>query len=52
MQLQSIRSSQASNSPKEIIPYSSAVMRQELQRVRNDWEDAQSSRDATRSMPT
>jgi hypothetical protein len=32
-------------SPKETIPYSSAAMRQDLERLRNAWEDAQSSRD-------
>jgi hypothetical protein len=32
-------------SPKETIPYSSAAMRQDLERLRGIWEDAQSSRD-------
>jgi hypothetical protein len=32
-------------SPKEAIPYSSAALRQDLQRVRNVWEDVQASRD-------
>jgi hypothetical protein len=32
-------------SPKEAILYSSAALRQDLQRVRNAWEDAQSDRD-------
>jgi hypothetical protein len=45
MQLQSVRSSHASNSPKQIIPYSSAALRQDLQRVRSAWEDAQATRD-------
>jgi hypothetical protein len=45
MQLQSVRSSHASNSPKQIIPYSSAALRQDLQRVRNAWEDVQANRD-------
>jgi hypothetical protein len=45
MQLLSIRTFQPRFSPKEAIPYSSAALRQDLQRVRNAWEDAQSSRD-------
>ena len=45
MQLQSVRSPQASNSPKETIPYSSTALRQDLQRVRSAWEEAQSGRD-------
>jgi hypothetical protein len=45
MQLHSIRSSQASNFPKEIIPYSSAAMRQDLDRLRNAWDDCQANRD-------
>jgi hypothetical protein len=32
-------------SPKETIPYSSAAARQDLERLRGIWEDAQSSRD-------
>jgi hypothetical protein len=32
-------------SPKEAIPYSSAALRQDLQRVRNAWDDCQASRD-------
>jgi hypothetical protein len=32
-------------SPKEAIPYSSAALRQDLDRLRNAWEDVQSSRD-------
>jgi hypothetical protein len=36
---------QPAPSPKEAIPYSSAAMRQDLQRVRNAWEDVQASRD-------
>jgi hypothetical protein len=32
-------------SPKEAIPYSSAALRQDLQRVRNAWDDCQVSRD-------
>jgi hypothetical protein len=45
MQLQSVRSSQASNSPKETIPYSSAALRQDLQRVREAWDGCQANRD-------
>jgi hypothetical protein len=45
MQLHSARSSQASKSPKEAIPYSSAAMRQDLERVRDAWEDAQANHD-------
>jgi hypothetical protein len=44
MQLHSARTFQSAPSPKEAIPYS-AALRQDLQRVRNAWEDAQSSRD-------
>jgi hypothetical protein len=32
-------------SPKEAIPYSREAMRQDLQRVRNAWDDCQASRD-------
>jgi hypothetical protein len=45
MQLRSIQSSQANNAPKEAIPYSSAALRQDLDRLRNAWEDVQASRD-------
>ena len=45
MRLQLARSSQASNSPKETIPYSSAALRQDLERVRGIWDDCQASRD-------
>jgi hypothetical protein len=45
MQLHSARTFQSAPSPKEAIPYSSAALRQDLQRVRNAWEDDQSSRD-------
>jgi hypothetical protein len=31
--------------PKATIPYTSAALRQDLERVRNAWDDAQSSRD-------
>jgi hypothetical protein len=36
---------QSRPSPKEAIPYSSAVMRQDLERLRGVWEDCQASRD-------
>jgi hypothetical protein len=45
MQLHSIRSSQANNPPKEAIPYSLAALHQDLERVRNAWDDCQASRD-------
>jgi hypothetical protein len=45
MQPSSLSTFQPRPSPKETIPYSSAALRQDLQRVRNAWEDAQSSRD-------
>jgi hypothetical protein len=32
-------------SPREVIPYSSAALRQDLQRVRNAWDDCQATRD-------
>jgi hypothetical protein len=41
MQLQSARPFQ----PKQAVPYSAAALRQDLQRVRTAWEDAQASRD-------
>jgi hypothetical protein len=45
MQLHSASTFQPRPSRKEAIPYSSAAMRQDLERVRNAWEDAQCSRD-------
>ena len=45
MQLNSSPSSQPSSPPNEAVPYSSAALRQDLERVRNAWEGAQSSRD-------
>jgi hypothetical protein len=45
MQLQSVRSSRASNSRKESLPYSSAAMRQDLERLRGVWNDCQATRD-------
>ena len=41
MQLSSLSASRQ----KDQVPYSSAAMRQDLQRVRRTWEGAQSSRD-------
>jgi hypothetical protein len=32
-------------SPNEVIPYTSAALRQDLERVRNTWADCQASRD-------
>jgi hypothetical protein len=45
MQLHSARTFPPRPSPKETIPYSSAALRQDLERLRNAWEDAQTSRD-------
>jgi hypothetical protein len=45
MQLQSARTFQPSHSPKEAIPYSSAALRQDLERLRGVWDDCQASRD-------
>jgi hypothetical protein len=45
MQLHSARTSHPRLSPKETIPYSSAALRQDLDRLRGIWEDVQSSRD-------
>jgi hypothetical protein len=46
MQLISSRTSTAGRSPeRQPIPYSSAALRQDLERLRNAWEDVQSSRD-------
>ena len=45
MQLHSARPFPAKPSPKETIPYSSEALRQDLQRVRNAWEDCQANRD-------
>ena len=36
---------QPRTSPKEAVPYSSAALRRDLERIRGIWEDAQSSRD-------
>ncbi len=45
MQLISVRTSQPSSSPKEAVPYSSEALRQDLQRVRDAWDDCQATRD-------
>jgi hypothetical protein len=45
MQLHSASTFQPRPPPKETIPYSSEALHQDLQRVRNAWECAQSSRD-------
>jgi hypothetical protein len=45
MQLHSARTSPPHPSPKQAVPYSSAALRQDLDRLRSAWEDAQSSRD-------
>jgi hypothetical protein len=45
MQLQLIRFFQSDKLPKEAIPYSSAALRQDLERLRGVWEDCQATRD-------
>jgi hypothetical protein len=45
MQLHSARTFRPSPSPKEAIPYSSAALRQDLERIRGIWDDCQASRD-------
>jgi hypothetical protein len=46
MQLHSARTLQTKHSPEQqLVPYSSPALRQDLQRVRNVWEDTQASRD-------
>jgi hypothetical protein len=45
MSLSSSPTFQPSPSPKEAIPYSSAALRQDLERVRGIWDDCQASRD-------
>jgi hypothetical protein len=45
MQLHSARTSPPHPSPKEAIPYSSAAMRQDLERLRGVWDDCQATRD-------
>jgi hypothetical protein len=45
MQLLPHRTFQSAPSQKEAIPYSSAALRQDLERVRGVWDDCQASRD-------
>jgi hypothetical protein len=45
MQLHSARTSPPHPSPKETIPCTSAALRQDLERVRTVWEDAQANRE-------
>jgi hypothetical protein len=45
MQLSSTRLVPTGHIPKETIPYSSAALRQDLQRVRSAWDDCQANRD-------
>ena len=45
MQLHPARTSPPRPSPKEIIPYTSAALRQDLERLRGIWGDCQASRD-------
>jgi hypothetical protein len=45
MQPSSLPTSHPRPSPKETIPYSSAALRQDLDRVRNAWDDCHASRD-------
>ena len=45
MQLISTQTFQPRPSPKQTIPYSSAALRQDLQRVRDAWADCQATRD-------
>jgi hypothetical protein len=45
MQLHSARTFHPRPSPKERIPYSSAALRQDLERVRTAWDDCQATRD-------
>jgi hypothetical protein len=45
MQLHSPSTSAPRPSPKEAIPYSSAALRQDLERLRGIWDDCQASRD-------
>jgi hypothetical protein len=45
MQLHSAQILQPRPSQKETIPYSSAALRQDLQRVRNAWDECQANRD-------
>ena len=44
MELSTTRTFQAGDSPKEAIPYTSEALRQDLQRVRDAWDDCQATR--------
>jgi len=45
MQLHSLRTFPPRPSPKETIPYSTEALRQDLDRLRGAWDDAQANRD-------
>jgi hypothetical protein len=45
MQLPSIRTSQPGSSTNEAVPYSSAALRQDVERIRGVWDDCQATRD-------
>jgi hypothetical protein len=45
MELHPARTFQAGDSPKEAIPYTSAALRQDLERLRGIWDDCRASRD-------
>jgi hypothetical protein len=45
MQLDSARTFPPRQSPKDAIPYSSAALRQDLERLRGIWDDARANRD-------
>jgi hypothetical protein len=45
MELSTTRTFQPGDSPKEAIPYTSEALRQDLQRVRDAWDDCQATRD-------
>jgi hypothetical protein len=45
MQFNSARTCQPRPPPKEAVPYSSAALRRDLQRVRDAWADCQATRD-------
>jgi hypothetical protein len=44
MQLHSARTFQPRPAPKDAIPYTSAALRQDLERLRGVWDDCQASR--------
>jgi hypothetical protein len=50
MLLHSASTSPPRPSPKEAIPYSSAALRQDLERLRGIWEDCQATRDRKRNL--